>query len=785
MSFIAQKFPHFFRSSVLRIFAAGILTACLFAIPTLVRAECSPSNTGTAGPDQILCDEDNDAEGADVSSFGGNDTLDLNGGTIGTLDTGAGDDLVNINGAVVETNLLTGDGDDTVTIDVRESEIGNYFGGGLDTGAGNDHVTVLDGLIFELNTGAGNDDILLDGGFIFDYLDAGDGDDIIYWDEGIVDVIRGGDGSDYLRIDAFAYEGDAILDGGDDLTADDGYVDTLRFHLDHEIDGGLLQNWEHIIVNGSSKLRLSGNLAVGGGTADGEALGLDIRFGGIVEFLPRDFIISGDVVNAGTLWLADDRFNTLTIAAHDSGQFGNYTGRNSRLWIDTHLGRDDSPSDLLTIAGNASGQTFVRIFNRNGAGRATRGDGIKVIEVGGNAPPDTFILDGDYLGFDGQPVTVAGAYGYTLHSGGLETHDDGGWYLRSTLPDPFDGSGALIPRWQAGAVLYETYAQVIRQMNEPGTLRQRLGNRFWAATSFRDRDICCYSNGIERTIDGGGLWLRAASRYSDHAPERSTSRAEWQQDYGLVQIGSDFSFDPAVYSGRLMLGVFAQYGYGNTELDSFFGHGEIDTDSFGVGTTLTWYGSQGTYADLLAQFNWFDSDLLSYELYYLGTDNDAVGFTFSAEAGHSFKLCNFLSLTPQAQFVYAAEEIDDNRDPYHAQLKDTENGGSSLRLGLALEQRVSQRINRNMYGNLLLERFGLYAIANAYYYFDDDTEVKVSHTSMYQGRDEWWGQLGVGFTYDQCGDRCSVYGEAGYATSLENFGDSYQANLTFGFRFKW
>lgn len=762
-----------------------ILSVPLLA-PLPTYGACTPSNTGTAGDDQILCDEDNDAAGADVETFGGSDTLDLNGGTIGTLDSGAGNDHINISGSVIETNLLSGDGDDTIIMDVRDSEVGSFFGGGIHTGAGDDTVEIYDGLAFELFTGDGNDQVLLDGGFIYSILDTGAGDDYIYWDEGLVNNVTGGDGSDLLIIDAFAFDGEATLDGGDDLTADDGYVDTLRFKLDHLIDGRLLTNWERIIINGSSRLELSGQLDVGGGTSDGEQLGLDIRFGGMVAFTPRNYTIRGDVLNAGTLNLHDDRLNTLTIDTHGDGRFGNYFGRDGRLWLDTRLAGDNSATDLMRVAGNTSGTTLVRVYNLGGNGAVTNGDGIRVITVDGNSAANAFVLDGDYLGFDGRTATIGGAYGYSLYQGSPSNPDNRDWYLRSTMVDPFDNSGTLIPRWQPGAVMYESYAQAIRNMNRPDTLRQRVGNRFWVGTSYRDRGVCCLADSAEKTIDGGGLWIRGAGAYYEMVPEHSTGRSQWQQDYGLVQVGSDLSIEPSVYGGRLMLGVFGQYADGSTELDTFFSHGKIKTQSYGIGGTATWYGPQGTYADLQLQFNWYDSDLHSYELYYLARGNDAVAFSLSAEAGHTIKLCDDYALTPQVQLVYTAEDIDDIHDDYGVRLEDADNSGGMARLGLAFEQRLSRRkSSANMYGNLLLERFNLYAIANVLYYLEDETEVNVSGNSLYQSRDDWWGQIGLGATYDECGDHCSFYTEVDYSTSFENPGDSYGVNITLGFRFKW
>ncbi|MFV8781397.1 autotransporter outer membrane beta-barrel domain-containing protein [Microbulbifer sp. SA54] len=787
MIYLARLFFSSAGLNGLRFLPVLVITLAAGLSPSPAVSECAPSNTGTAGNDTILCDEDNNAEGADVNSLAGDDTLDLNGGEIGTVDAGAGNDTVNINGALIEGDLLTGDGDDTVVMENRDSEVGSFFGGGIDTGTGNDHVHIYDGLVFDLLTGEGDDEVILEGGFIFNFLDTGAGDDYFYWDEGLINDFRGGTGSDYLEIDAYSYEGDAILDGGDDLTADDGDIDTLRFKLDHQIDGRLLRNWERIIVNGSSKLDLFGALAVGGGQdPDGEELGLDIRFGGIVEFLPRGFEIQGNVVNAGTLYLQDERFNQVTIASHDDGRFGHYIGRNGRLWLDTRLAGDNSPTDQLNILGDARGTTFVRVYNLGGSGALTTGDGIKVIDIQGDSPADAFVMDGDYWGADRQDVTVGGPYGYTLHHNGLSDPEDGNWYLRSTLLDPFDGSGNLIPRWQPGAVMYETYAQVLRNMNRPNTLRQRVGNRFWAGTSYLDRGVCCLTEATEKTIDGGGLWMRVAGEYYDFAPERSSGRAEWQQDYGQVQVGVDFSVDPSVYGGRLILGLFGQYAYADTELDTFFSHGQFDTENYGVGGTATWYGHQGTYVDLQAQVNWFDTDLLSYELYYLATGNDAVGVSLSAEAGHTIKLCDFFAVTPQVQLTYNAEEVDDIYDAYGVYMKDTENHGGAARFGVALEQRISRRKSpANMYGILLLERINIYAIANAIYYYDAETRVNVSGTYLYQARDDWWGQIGVGATYDECGDHCSFYTEVDYSTSFDNPGDSYGASVRLGFRFKW
>lgn len=46
----------------------------------------------------------------------------------------------------------------------------------------------------------------------------------------------------------------------------------------------------------------------------------------------------------------------------------------------------------------------------------------------------------------------------------------------------------------------------------------------------------------------------------------------------------------------------------STDISSVYGAGTIDTDGYGFGGTLTWYGQNGFYVAGQAQATWFDSD---------------------------------------------------------------------------------------------------------------------------------------------------------------------------------
>lgn len=785
-------------------------------------SDCSPGNTGTAGADHITCDTDNDAEGADVETFAGDDTVDLDGGTIGSVYAGEGADTINIivdedddfsdidqdnideleeegptgidditdSSVLVENIIDTGAGDDTVILNNRQADIGDFFdGGGIDGGSGKDTIELLDGLAFHVWGGTGDDYILLDGGFVYNYIDGGEGDDTIYWDEGVANEVRGGPGSDTLRIDAFAYESGPILDGGDDVHADDGQIDTLTFILDFEQDGRLLRNWERIVIWGSSKMEFFGSLDVGGGVdTDGNDLGLDILFGGLVQFIPRRFTVTGNIANAGTLDLAyNGRFDIVTLGPDADGRYGDYIGQDGRLWLDTRLNGDRSPTDLFTVEGSTSGRTTVRITNRGGTGARTTGDGIKIVEVHGNSAADAFVLDGDFVARDGQPAAVGGAYAYTLHHNGVADPADGNWYLRSAFSNGkyFPGEGEM-PRWQPGAVMYESYPQILRALNQPGTLRQRVGNRFWVGSSYKDVGVCDYADSVEKTIDGGGAWIRTYGERREMESGKSTTHANWTQDFYKLQLGVDAPLNFTVRGTQPVASVAVHYGDSDTDVESFFGNGDIDVEHYGASAFLTWYGIDGSYLDTQLQLNWFRSEIEADDLRDLADDNNAFGYALSVEGGRSFKLGGYCNVTPQLQLSYSSEEAEDIRDVYGTTATDINNNGFHARLGATFDHRVSRRKSKQpMYGSLLLERVDFYITPSAVYNFEDQSLVRVSGTKLTQDEDDWRGELSIGATYDECGDYCSVYGELKLSTSLENFGESKGGGLYFGFRFKW
>ena len=82
---------------------------------------------------------------------------------------------------------------------------------------------------------------------------SGAGDDSLTWSAGTVGSIAMGDGSDVVSIASGAdISGLTLLDGGDDLTAGDGFIDVLSVDgLSGAVDGSIITNWEEINVANS------------------------------------------------------------------------------------------------------------------------------------------------------------------------------------------------------------------------------------------------------------------------------------------------------------------------------------------------------------------------------------------------------------------------------------------------------------------------------------------------------------------------------------------------------
>ncbi|WP_447595449.1 autotransporter family protein [Aquipseudomonas campi] len=516
---------------------------------------------------------------------------------------------------------------------------------------------------------------------------------------------------------------------------------------------------------GAGTLTLTGNSATFTGDALAQAgtLQVDGTLGGTMDVLAGARLTGigqvGVTTNRGVIAPGQPgSLGTLTIA-------GDYTPAGGSIEIRTQLGDDSSPTDRLVITGSTSGSTPITVINVGGVGAQTT-EGIRIIEVGG-ASNGVFTLASSTT-YEGDPAVVAGAYAYRLYQGGVSTPQDGDWYLRSVIQNTSAPPGT--PLYQPGVPSYEAYPQILLGLNGVPTLYQRVGNRLWekgsAASSAEDAS--------GRFTTPSGVWIRVEGGHNRVDPQRSTSGSEYRYDMSKTQIGLD-ALLLQNDGGHLVGGLSLHYVNGSADTKwrygaGDYGSGDISTDGYGLGATLTWYGNDGFYVDGTVQATWYDSDLSAHPVRGLVSDNDAFGYAFSLESGKRITLERGWVITPQAQVTYSKVRFDSFSDVFGASVRPGRDDSLQGRVGVSLERQ--------------LDGTRLYTIANLYNEFLDGTSVRVDDQVFRSRDDRVRAGIGIGGSHDWDGGKYSLYGEGNFSRSLAN-SDSYGYGATVGFRVRW
>ncbi len=506
-----------------------------------------------------------------------------------------------------------------------------------------------------------------------------------------------------------------------------------------------------------------GKLTAGAANVFNQGSAFTVLRGGILNLDGHAQTVAG-LNHAGTVQFGTTPGTTLTVQ-------GNYTGQGGTLLLNTVLGGDSSTTDKLVVTGDTAGNSNIRVNNVGGGGAQTA-QGIKLIEVQG-ASSGTFALQGDYV-FQGDQAVVAGAYSYRLYKGSSDA-TDGNWYLRSALThgptDPTDPTDPVDPPlYQPGVPLYEAYAGILQQINSLGTLFQRTGDRLWA--------------GSEKASDGGmtpgeGLWMRVEGGDQTFKPNSSTSATRYDISSWRAEAGIDTTMSEGE-DGKLVGGATLQYGRYHSNARSVYGQGRLKSDGYGVGLSLTWYGSNGVYVDSQARWTRFDTDLQSTTLTRLLEDGSkANGYAVGVEVGQRIALSDRWSIIPQAQLSYGKASFDSFDDAFGAHVSQKQGNATVARAGAVFDYQSSH------VGTGGTVATHVYAIANLYHNFGDGARVNVAGTDFTTRNERLWGGFGLGTAMDWAGGRYSVFGEVQASTSMKHFGDSHALNGTLGFRMKW
>lgn len=472
-------------------------------------------------------------------------------------------------------------------------------------------------------------------------------------------------------------------------------------------------------------------------------------------------------------------------------------------------GSTGSQADMLIVDSTQAGSapTRISVFNVGGAGALTPGNGIELVEVRNKAQsaPGVFVLQGQYTTPTGQPAVVGGAYAYTLFQNGVGADGaDGNWYLRSQLINtPGPAPGPVAPLFQPGVPLYEAYPQLLLGMMDPGTLEQRVGQRYFGdpavapapaqtifckdpAQNFRctltPQQSAYYLDGQARPIVSTAPsnigWARVLGGYDRLRPSFSPSGTSWTDGRWGVEAGIDALVHQNAQGDRLFGGLLVNYGGLRANINSPHGIGHIDLNGFGFGATLTWMQQNGFYVDLQARSNFYGGSLNSQtaQRTMIG-NNRAMGYAFSAETGRRIAMSANWSLTPQAQLTYAKITFNNFIDPFGAPVSLDRAQSLQGRLGLATDYNRSWK---DAFGRTA--NWKLYGIANLYYEFLNAPQVDVAGVKFSNRLDRLWAGTGVGTTYSWDDDKYALFGEVSVRTSLQHFGKSFMLAGRAGFR---
>ncbi len=692
------------------------------------------------------------------------------------------------------------------TIEVRGAVVGGT-GAGITLLGGTNTVTLKDGAhIYTAENPAsgkaisetgGNTTLLMErGAKITGSVELQDGTDKV--------VIN--DGADIAAI--------TWLDGGS------GGVDTDSLVFAggaHKFDGNKIDEFEQITIDGGS-VRFSGTSLELGGTAANDYL--ELKNGGtfLLDAGVRDFSIAGNVENTGgviDLQGGSDRADdTLTIT-------GNYAGGGT-IRLDTMLNGNTPQSDKLVIEGDSSGATALVITNRPQAGAGATGS-IMVIQVSGNSD-GTFTLQSPFRQA-GVPILVAGAWAYRLEQDGRN------WYLRSRSNRVSRAAPAAQARRSAGArgaatqgrrsgaavqgsnggsggagsangdpptnyspaaPAYESLPRALMLLNRPRSLRHRASAHRAALVSpmpYAGAASTAAAGGMNGPHEGLfddtarpyrlSTWVKVTGRAGQDTPARSSTGVSghdttiWQMQGGvdaLVAHDGDNAF---------IVGATGTTGSLKMDVTSRFGDGRIEIGSYGLGLNATWYGVQGYYSDIQAGYNWYESDVSATGMGVLVDGLDGSGWHISLEAGRRLALNNGMTLTPQAQLAYTRVDFDDFTGPADERVSLGEGSSILGRIGLALGHERTWQENG---GN---QSFSIDGIVNVYREFENDLRVHISATPLVSKARRWTGEMEVRLSRRFNDNAFAIFAEAGAATDLEDFGDSYELSGAIGIVVRW
>lgn len=631
-------------------------------------------------------------------------------------------------------SLITGD----ATLNQMAGEVrGDVFAGGARTARVNVSGGVLNG---DAYLSAGADVVDLTGGTVNGDIYTQVGDDMVTVGShaALHGLIHMGDGSDTLHLNAANITTIPTLNGGDDVSAADGFVDTLNLNqITGARQGDSLINWERIRLHTGSDLTLTGHLVTGAGNdASNQAMGLFVNTASTLRMGASAVSVTGDVHNAGTITLRGATPGTVLNVQ------GNYIGNGGVLQLNTVFGGDGSATDKLVVSGNTSGGTTLQVANVGGTGAATV-NGIKVVDVGGTSASSDFAL--------ASPVQ-AGAFEYTL-----KRREDSDFYLVSeyltapgnpgnpgtpgtpgtpeapgtpaVTPTPPVAPPQVLRPAVAGYMVGQMAMQNLSQ-GLMGRLHQRVGEQNTVQSKDGHRQTWVRLNGEQVEVDGARQFgLKQTQTYFQLGKDLNVSVGNAGGAETRAHTGVTLGVAHTSMSSRNWLRSLAQ----GTTTGSM--KGEMAT----VGAYHTRYDDQGGYLDLVGQLQFAHNKY--NDIRGITATQRGTGVALSAEVGREYGLGDSdWAIQPQGQLSYSLMR-------YRA-FADTVSRVGAIS-SESLRGRVGFRLNQKSFSatraGYTAPNEGVYFTVNLVHEFMKPKAITVAQTRISETFDSpTWFELGVG-----------------------------------------
>lgn len=528
--------------------------------------------------------------------------------------------------------------------------------------------------------------------------------------------------------------------------------------------------------NGASTVNVSGKSQIIGNIINATTAKTDVTLDGSV--------LTGAVQNLSSLTLNNQSVWNLTgdsvltnlsmdnsllnFTQPQQGQFHTLNAStlsgNGSLNFNTQLGSDNSPTDLLHVQGNASGQFGVLVRNVGGSGALTTGDGIRLVQVDGADTSSLKLL---------RKVS-AGAYDYYLYKGGSSSSKD--WYLRTYLepvppPEPVpDPDPAPEPTPQPTPTPTPIPKPVIAYRTDVvGYIAAPFLNRqygFSSMGSYHERT----GDSVKRAQDG--TWARIGGAHDNY----DIGRFSFDSDIRYIQIGKDLYQDETPRGNNVHAGIMISLGDQKTNSsDSARGlvgestdTGDVSTDAYGIGGYYTVKTDSGAYLDFVGQVTDYHTEFQSETQ----AKQDGYGVALSAEGGIPLAITQSWRLEPQTQVIYQYLHMKGFNDGIASVEKTTDNSVQA-RAGVRLSHlpQVDQP-NITPYLNL-----------DAVSTFSDAPAVTIASTRISPDFTQSTWKAGGGITAT-LSKNAALYASANYLRGFDGKQEGYQGNIGINVSFK-